>query len=698
MKSIASHFKLISDEIYISELFIRNLSNIDLDFFSKGWRGKEIILTEKTLKRKFRFYSYEFVKQHLGDHIQLPPIKSILGAIHQSKNYSNQDTQVKHVQDVLLESLFNTAYNRYEKHCDFYYQNGFDLARIMRNAKTHSIIELALKLKKSNNITVESIFEAIQRLDLPDLVFRTCSLNYFQKKLRAAELHGIANAIIHKARGGKSNRLKVNKQVRNLILHYARNANKLSRRQITDQVNITLLIHPGINGGKTISRRTVSDFLRDPSNKNLIKYGRESRDYYKKNVLPYLPLENAKYPCDQFQMDGTRLQFACKDDQGNIITLVLLYILDAFSRRIMGYAVGETENAQLAIEAFRMAIRATRYHLPAEFVIDKGSAFKGDFKKVREVSAGRGVHWTISSNPRRKAKIERNILVLQTTVFNNYFGYIGEGIKSKSKNARPSDDVLLLLRDPEYLRNKNQLISLVDEMIVKYNNTSLFENDHSPIENYKMMPGKNAIRISHDDLAYMTYPCFRRKVYKSTITIRVGKRERIYNTYNPELILDTNDTFVDAYIDFESDKWAYVFRGDQYLGMFELVRRVYGTRANQTEEDLAAIKRHIKGVDQATSAIKKKRDQVDEDLRKTLKGRLPEELMNHGLDNKDELAASELKSILGNPDSHPRKVDLNDTEKTLSERKKRKDKKQRNRAPKRKGTSPKGRGSRKRLG
>lgn len=485
----------------------------------------------------------------------------------------------------------------------------------------------------------------------------------------------ITDTLIHGLIGKKSNNRKINKTISNVILYFARNGNKATIKTITNQTNAIILAWPTLNGGKKISNTLVGNVIRDPHNNNLINIYRSSPGFLNNELLPHLSLIDAKYPCDAFEIDGTKLQFACKDKQNNIITLTIVYVLDSYSKRILGYSLGSSEDSDLVKEAFEMSIYATGYLLPTQITTDGASAFKGRMTRIKEYTANTfGVKWISSSNPKRKSTLERLIRTIQTVFLSPSFGYIGAGIKSINKNERPNGDVLLLLRDPSYLHNSSKIEGMMADVIHKYNTIPLYENDSSPLELFKDNRPKNAFKILFWQTPYIFWAKHTLMVKNSMVTIYEDKREYIYKSYVEDLVLKINHTKVDCYFKKSAHKQIFIFlkNTDQFLGTMDLFTRVHKVLVNQSKKDRILLNEHFKKRKSLENALIKKVKNTEKELVNDL-GLLPSELINYKIDDKEYMAKTEVLDILGleRDKSKALKVNLFDTPAEVQKSKKR---------------------------
>lgn len=610
-----------------------------------------------------RYIRYDDIRQ-----FDITATKNELTSI--SIDYSSLPDNDPHF--VSLKILLLSAYVNFKKYIVYYTGFGLLVDQIHKYAKTHALLETSFKLLHSKECTIKDLYYILKSDEFTDTSFKISSMKYFYNFLKRAESHKgrLETFIRHGLIGQPSNRERVNKKVEKLIVYFARHTNKVSARYIRHNVNIILLMTPKINGGKTISIQTVQRVLNQPEVRNLIRLNNSEDVQTLDRLLPYLLLQNAENSCDRFEMDFTKLQIAAKDDKNNITYFVICYVIDTYSKKIISYGIGKSENSVLALKVFEQAVLTIGNRLPAEIVIDKSSAFKGSFKRIKKYTESLGMIWTVSSNPRRKAKLERLISTVQSVFLNPVFGYIGEGIKSKRKKARIGGEAVVILHDPEYVRNKQKLDYLMNQIVSDYNNTEIKENHPSPNTLYRGSKRKNAIRLLHWQPPFMFWAKHTIKVDSSVAIIVHKGIKRGYVTYDKELCLRTNGQCIDFFILPSSDKIAYAFEenSSNYLGQYELHHRVSCAKINQTARDKRLFKAHFLKRQTLRNNLLDEMKSIDQDIKNDL-GSLPDELIHHRTSTKESIHQAEFRKALGIENKSVKSVDVYDVAKRFKSEK-----------------------------
>jgi len=157
-------------------------------------------------------------------------------------------------------------------------------------------------------------------------------------------------------------------------------------------------------GFSPVAYRTFTHYMSALENRIKTARERHGSDYYKKVVQTYVPSKRLKYAHSLFAGDGSgTVNYRYTDKQGKmrIAKLYVMMISDVASRKIVGWSVsskgGHEENAEMLIQAVKMAIKTCDYQTMFEFVSDNHSAFTAGiskqflslvFNEVRTIAVG----------------------------------------------------------------------------------------------------------------------------------------------------------------------------------------------------------------------------------------------------------------------------------------------------------------------
>ena len=359
----------------------------------------------------------------------------------------------------------------------------------------------------------------------------------------------------------------------------------------------------------------VRKFARRGEIANSIREQRNGASTYQ-NMLPKATIIPAEHTGDQWAMDGWTLPVYCKryDEKERKIkyfaTYTLFTVIDVHSRKVLASMVAESENTECILSTLEQAVRNTGI-LPFEIVADNHSFNRTtEAESIKEHFEKIGVRWTVDSNPRRKAILERMFKTLGVHL-KPLYGYKGQGIRTRDPNGLTSPELMEEYTKRDTFLTKDQLCVMVAYVAERYNNTVIKKLDATPNELYRENDMPNAFKID----AFQRMKLFVREgVYKvpaGQITI-----ERSGNRY--EFVLPAEHihrfNWQKVIVRYESFDEVYVYdMSDAPVCCVKQKVRIHGALANQTDEDiknLNKLKGKIAGV---KNEAKKTRRQLYDD-------------------------------------------------------------------------------------
>lgn len=303
---------------------------------------------------------------------------------------------------------------------------------------------------------------------------------------------------------------------------------------------------------------------------------------------PYASMQHALHANSQWQMDGWTLPFWV-DNGTKFCRYVIVIVRDAYSKKIVGSAVGETENTLLIMAALKDAIINTGC-LPYEILTDNHS-----FNQTKEAAYFKdaigkiGTVFTVTSNPQHKSIIERYNRHLYSFC-KEYYGCIGEGVKSKSKNAHAKQESI-----DAYAKNQISVgeIQLIGIDIVEKSNASilekegktpnqLFDESEKPncfavdvFERIKILTAQTEIKIVRGQL----------NITRSKIKYEYQLPANLYQQYN-----DT--TVIVRYEDLNECIYLYDKATDEPIIELNQKLKIHGALADQNEIDIELLNKN----------------------------------------------------------------------------------------------------------
>lgn len=325
-------------------------------------------------------------------------------------------------------------------------------------------------------------------------------------------------------------------------------------------------------------------------NKNYIDSERLGKIEFEKEHRPYAKIIPALNRNTQWQIDGWEIPIYAKRKREDgswelYFKYILFAVIDAHSRKYVGYSIGESENTEVILQALEDAVKNTGV-LPYEIVSDNHS-----FNKTKEAEHFKaeleeiGVHWTADSNPRRKAILERSFRTLGEKHFKHYYGYIGQGVRSKMKAGRTQQELI-----DEYTKNQSrfptfeQIVATSVAVVYEYNEKKKPSLKQSPNERYE----------NSEPIKCFTIDLFRRlqlfgrkseqKISKGQITIKRGMHEYTYQLPSKFMAQYNGKVVTLRYANFDE---ICLFDHDTDVPICSVSQKfeIHGSIGDQTDQD-----------------------------------------------------------------------------------------------------------------
>lgn len=320
------------------------------------------------------------------------------------------------------------------------------------------------------------------------------------------------------------------------------------------------------------------------------RYGKDKDRFKNMGYVSIIPAENAN---DQWQVDGWKIPFYAKVGKDKFCKLCLFWVLDAHSRRVVGYKIAETENTETILDGIEDAVRKTGA-LPFEIVSDNHSfnqtaiaeTFKVELEKL-------GVQWTVTENPRYKALVERSFGVFAETICKEQYGYIGQGIKTKNPDGRTSQELFDQYTSGNGWLDINQIKAIIVYCVDQFNKRA-DKQGKNPISRYEESAKPNEIRFDNIEMNANFYRLFTRDMKTLKVRNNQLKITRAGNEYEYQLTSElahqwNNKEVRIRYIDLLDSIYIYNPETDEALGTVNRKRKAHGAKANQTDDDAVTM-------------------------------------------------------------------------------------------------------------
>lgn len=497
----------------------------------------------------------------------------------------SQETK-KSTQSRVSELLHNAYYFNHATFKSFYEkESSFTTSQVTKFAQLHSVFQTIIDLKKSENFRHLTILHEVFNEFFPG---KYKTKQAFSQAILKAQVDGIISVAMDKRTFGNNDRTKrkispaIDYAISSLVACNGKLTNAVMLEKANKYFEENGLGHYSLSWMKKQRR----EWLKNPE----IYKARYGQTEVQK-ILPYASLKNANYTHVQWQVDGFTLPFW----EDKFHRSILVFVIDNCSKKIIGYAIGNTENSDVIKSAIRKAVYNTGV-LPYELVMDNHSFtktqaafnFESLIKKV-------GGILTKTSNPRQKVIVERYIQNLNS-LFKAYSGYLGQSIRSKSIEAFASDEL-----KTEYAKNfksKNEVVSITSAVIEKYNdkpqrgkspNTVYLENQHpSPIKLNQFHRGE-------------LLPCqVVKKIDRGQINIMRGVEKyeyslpaELYQQWNNQHVVVLHDNLQDGI-------YLYDKVEGEGIAFLKLKEKINNAKALQTPKDIKGLyknKGKLKGIE-----------------------------------------------------------------------------------------------------
>ena len=407
--------------------------------------------------------------------------------------------------------------------------------------KTHVLLSKIIEFH-NNGYKLKSLFDTYSRYS--GLVFQSESYNSFCNKINKIKKEGsIEKVLIHGLTKLPSNNLKKEEDVIYEILRNYGDGKKPNAQTVLEKTNEYLIR----TNRKTISISSIYNVISQAYVKNESTLIRHGLKYVENNILPYSHFDPPSDLGMLWVMDGTRFQFAYINENNKYNFLTYFVVMEAFNRKIIGYSYDVSENSTMVYNALAYACKETNI-LPREILSDKSSAFKTeDLIRIQALAKTWGCNWCKIHDPRDNSYVERFFGVFQETVCKKYDGYLGDGIRSKYLDGKPSPEEIKKYLRYKNLKSKDEVIELLDSLIMEYNNskTGIMTNFADvKLSNENQRSKITPIYLDTIKYAQLFWSDKTLIVRHSEISFEINNRRFAYQIFDIELVLKLNGNHV----------------------------------------------------------------------------------------------------------------------------------------------------------
>lgn len=266
--------------------------------------------------------------------------------------------------------------------------------------------------------------------------FSPGSYKYFERRLKEFKGQNIEKVLLHGNRNVTKGDIVLQLFYRNQMIHfYCQKKPVLKYRDILIKVNDEAIKR----GFPQIKLSKVKMFLSNKEIQNTYKPFRLGRQWAK-TQLPYLVREELKDVNEKWEIDGLCLPFYVFIENEDIVVRAWqVFVTEVKSKKVIGQAVGRSENAQTIIEAYKNSFIETR-RTPFEIVRDNAPAYRKEALEVFERSLT-DIKITIrktkpGDGAQDKGSIENRVGVLKRNHYSKFSGFLGNGFNSSLEEHR----------------------------------------------------------------------------------------------------------------------------------------------------------------------------------------------------------------------------------------------------------------------
>lgn len=569
-------------ELYVSYSFLlsKNISQNTID----NWRKRGLSIVKKIGINAYILY--DSIPAPTRE--KLPSKEAIIKELERKRDEDSID--------YFYEILYKAKENNFSLYRDVYSKH-FNDERVVEYSKKHAVIEEILTIRyeykeEGTRCPSRDIWKAYCRIYPEDYVYE-----YFLNIMKKAENEGIERILIKQSVPVKR---KFDVRYTKMIIDCLSSKKKYNQPQIFDKICKAC----EKKGWEKPSLSWVKLKIRDYY---LFGGARDGVNYEFYNRRPYLGVLNAQNANSQWQIDGWRLPFYMKGFE----TLTLFWVIDSYSKKVLGSFIDSSENTETILKGLASAVKETGV-LPFEIVSDNHSFNQTkEAQDFKERLSKIGVTWTVSMNPRRKSNVERSFRTFGDDFCKNEYGYIGQGIKTRMKNGKPSQEYIdKAVKNP---LTREQIVLIAGRCIEEYNN-KIGSDGKSPNMRYEEAVNdesrkKKSFAVSDLDVLSLFIRRSEAIARRGQITIERGGVKYEYVMNAKQYVKYNNKRFGIRYASFDQI-YIYDIDTDKCLDCLQRKKYAHGALADQTEDDIKLINKHsgrLKGIE---NAIKKEQEKI----------------------------------------------------------------------------------------
>ena len=285
------------------------------------------------------------------------------------------------------------------------------------------------------------------------------NVQVLKRKVKAYKLEGVA-AVVSK-RTGLRNAQKLTEMQENLLIQlYAdpRKADFDTVHRLLEEASVTY-------GWPLVGLTTCKTFLMKPATRALWTAPRHGVKMWHDQFDPIIPRNAPSFANALWVLDGTPLELYFREGKKAHNRFEIFVVLDAHSWKIVGYALGRSENTAIVRQALRMACRLEGA-VPHQVLNDNSSAIKS--AEIQQLLPQLATYVTPAKVGNARTKIvEPFFKHLNARVLKWMSNYSGSNITAKSPDSHINPDAAKA--EMKFFPQENEALEQVHLAIATWN-------------------------------------------------------------------------------------------------------------------------------------------------------------------------------------------------------------------------------------
>ena len=299
-------------------------------------------------------------------------------------------------------------------------------------------------------------------------------------------------------------------------------------------------------------------------------------------------------------MDGSPIELFYREGKNIRKRVYGFLVIDAYSWKIVGYSLGQSETEAIVFTALKNACASTG-RLPRQLMFDNSSAIKSNamMEWYKDI--------TTLATPMRVGNAKAKVIEplqghMNTQILKYYDNYAGGNITAKSKEARVNEE--WLKNHPECIPNIKGVTEQITAAVEAWNNRTVIEFDATPNELQQIEPDGIELTLDSTISLFWKYVMDRKAVLKNIyytrngITFQLNNKKYTYMAYDADGLPDKK-----FHLEHMDDKFNIKYDPDdlEMIALYQNGKQVYLCQERHEVpmaliEQTKADREHMKGI------------------------------------------------------------------------------------------------------